>query len=220
MFLKALTPLLASTALAAIHTVDVGNGGFTFNPQTLTPAVGDTVIFKLFPQHNVVSGPFSSPCQQGNGGNGSFFSGPFNATNNGAKKFVVNVTSSQPVYYYCAVQRHCQNGMVGGWNLPSSGNDIQAYRSAAANVANASTPSALVGGQLLDDSQLASVTASASGSSTPTRTPGPTSSTGGSGTSSGTSTSSGAAKQTSNAAVPAGLPGAMVMGLGVAALIL
>ncbi|PVI07911.1 hypothetical protein DM02DRAFT_235717 [Periconia macrospinosa] len=159
----ALTSFLTLTN-AAVHTVSVGDGGLVFKPETLNPAVGDTVVFKLYPQHNVVSGSFSSPCQPsgGNGGNASFYSGPFSDTNNGAKKFVVNVTSTQPVYYYCAVQRHCQQGMVGGWNLPSSGNDIKAYASAAARVSSASTPSALAGGRLLDDSQLASVTASAS----------------------------------------------------------
>lgn len=47
----------------------------------------------------------------------------------------------------------------------TSGNDIKAYASAASGVSSASAPSALAGGQLLDDSQLASVTASASGSS-------------------------------------------------------
>lgn len=109
---------LTSFTHAAVHTVDVGESGLTFSPQTLNPAVGDTVVFKLYPQHNVVSGSFSSPCLPSEGGNASFFSGPFSNTDNGAKKFVVNVTSTQPVYYYCAVQRHCQQGMVGGWNLP------------------------------------------------------------------------------------------------------
>lgn len=113
----ALASILSFTQ-AAVHTVDVGESGLTFKPETLNPAVGDTVVFKLYPQHDVVTGDFSSPCTPSSGGNASFFSGPFSGTDNGAKKFVVNVTTTQPVYYYCAVQRHCQQGMVGGWNLP------------------------------------------------------------------------------------------------------
>ncbi|KAF2635895.1 hypothetical protein P280DRAFT_553459 [Massarina eburnea CBS 473.64] len=200
---------LIGTAFAAVHNVEVGKSGLTFDPSTLNPAVGDTVVFKLYPQHNVVSGPFASPCQPGN--NGTFFSGPFSETNNGTKKFVVNVTTTDAVYYYCAVGAHCPSGMVGGWNIPTSGNNIESYRAAAASVTHASTPSALAGGQLLDDSQLASITANASssgasGSSTPTST--------------GSPTSSGSPSQTSNAAMPTGVPGAMALGLGVAALIL
>lgn len=107
-------------ANAAVHTVDVGQSGLTFSPQTLNPAVGDTVVFRLYPQHDVASGSFSSPCQPGVGGgsNASFYSGPFSSTDNVAKRFVVTVASTQPVYYYCSVSRHCQQGMVGGWNLP------------------------------------------------------------------------------------------------------
>lgn len=62
------------------------------------------------------------------------YSGPYSGTDGGAKKFVVNVTSNDPVYYFCSVQRHCQyvsppdlqvsvidifrSGMVGGINIP------------------------------------------------------------------------------------------------------
>jgi hypothetical protein len=50
----------------------------------------------------------------------------------------------------------------------SSGDTIDAYQSAAANVAAASAPASITGGVLLDDSQLASITGSAaSGSATP-----------------------------------------------------
>jgi hypothetical protein len=64
------------------------------------------------------------------------------------------------VWYYCAVQKHCQNGMVGAWNAPSSGNTIAAYADAAKNVDKASAPSSIKGGELLEDEQLASLTSS------------------------------------------------------------
>lgn len=112
-----LSTLLTLFATAEIHTVDVGEDGFAFSPQTLNVKVSDTVIFHLYPSHNVVSGPFDSPCTP-TSGSGGFFSGPFSGTDNGKKKFVVNVTSEDTVWFYCAVQKHCQSGMVGGWNVP------------------------------------------------------------------------------------------------------
>ena len=114
-----LTTLLLTAALATaeVHTVDVGEEGLAFDPPTINVKTGDTVIFHLYPRHNVVTGPFDSPCTP-TSGDGGFFSGNFADTDNGNKKFVVNVTSEDPMYYYCSVMKHCESGMVGGWNLP------------------------------------------------------------------------------------------------------
>ena len=117
MYTAAVLLLAAALATAEVHTVDVGEGGLVFEPQTLTVKTGDTVIFHLYPRHNVMTGPFSSPCTPTDG-DGGFYSGEYDDTDDGEKKFVVNVTSEDAAYYYCSVQRHCQNGMVGGWNLP------------------------------------------------------------------------------------------------------
>ncbi|KAJ4400962.1 hypothetical protein N0V91_008341 [Didymella pomorum] len=108
-------PGLVSLAAAAVHTVQVGESGLVFVPQTVSAVQGDTVVFELFPGHNVVEGEFDSPCQTDDD---DFYSGPYSGTDSGAKKFVVNVTSNDPVYYFCSVQRHCQSGMVGGINIP------------------------------------------------------------------------------------------------------
>jgi hypothetical protein len=71
------------------------------------------------------------------------------------------------------------SGMVGGINIPyvlfsiptrywltvisfSGSEMIEAYSSAAANVQQAETPGQLRGGQLLDDTQIASLSSSAS----------------------------------------------------------
>jgi plastocyanin len=117
MYTPSLLVLGAALAAAEVFTVEVGDGGLVFEPKTLTVKTGDTVIFELYPQHNVITGPFSSPCTPTEG-DGGFYSGPFSETDNGKKKFVVNVTSEDAMYYYCSVQKHCENGMVGGWNLP------------------------------------------------------------------------------------------------------
>ncbi|KAJ4378295.1 hypothetical protein N0V86_005995 [Didymella sp. IMI 355093] len=155
--------VFVTLASAAVHTVRVGQSGLVFTPQTISAVRGDTVVFELFPGHNVVEGDSDSPCQTDED---DFYSGPYSDTDSGAKKFVVNVTSDDPVYYFCSVQRHCQSGMVGGINIPTSGSKtIEAYSSAAANVQQAETPDQLRGGQLLDDTQIASLSSSVSSSS-------------------------------------------------------
>ncbi|KAF1358796.1 hypothetical protein EJ07DRAFT_81676, partial [Lizonia empirigonia] len=148
---------------AAVHTVQVGPTALTFVPQTISAVQGDTVVFELFPGHNIVEGNFDSPCETGDDG---FYSGPYSDTNNGERKFVVNVTSDDPVYYFCSVQKHCQSGMVGGVNVPTSGDEtIDAYSQAAARVQQAETPDRLRGGQFSAASASASsVSASRSAS--------------------------------------------------------
>jgi hypothetical protein len=80
---------LASLANAAVHTIDVGEGGLTFNPQTVEAASGDTLIFHLYPQHDVVQGTFGSPCTASSGG---FYSGPFSSTDSGYVIFPPHAT--------------------------------------------------------------------------------------------------------------------------------
>lgn len=92
-----LAAAVATVASSEVHVVDVGEDGLKFEPQTLNPKKGDTVIFHLYPRHNVVSGSFDKPCEHNDD---SWFSGPFDQTDNGKKKFVVNVTSEDPVCTY------------------------------------------------------------------------------------------------------------------------
>jgi plastocyanin len=106
----------SSFAFAAVHNIAVGDGGLIFEPESIDNlAQGDTLVFRLYPNHDVVQGNFDSPCTPSDGG---FYSGPFSDTDDGEKRFVVNVTDDGPHYWYCSVQRHCQDGMVGGANVP------------------------------------------------------------------------------------------------------
>ncbi|KAF1926153.1 uncharacterized protein M421DRAFT_225835 [Didymella exigua CBS 183.55] len=98
-------PVLVTLASAAVHTVQVGKSGLSFDPQTVSAVQGDSVVFELFPGHNVVGGDFDNPCQSDDD---DFYSGPYSDTDSGAKKFVVNVTSDDPVYFYCGESKHCQ----------------------------------------------------------------------------------------------------------------
>jgi hypothetical protein len=59
--------------------------------------------------------------------------------------FVVNVTSTDPIWFYCSLASHCQEGMVGVVN-PPSGKSVADYMNAAASVTQASSPASLTGG--------------------------------------------------------------------------
>jgi hypothetical protein len=118
MYTPSLLLLGAAIAAAKVHTVHGGSDNYEyhpdFHPKTLKVFTGDTVIFYLHSIYNVVSGPFDKPCTP-TIGDGGFSSGAFEATDNGKKKFVVNVTSEDPMYYY-ASGGWCD--YVGGWNTP------------------------------------------------------------------------------------------------------
>ena len=60
---RSVLPFVVTATLAAVHTVEVGENGLNFSPQTITAVPGDMVVFELYTNHNVVQGSFSSPCQ-------------------------------------------------------------------------------------------------------------------------------------------------------------
>lgn len=60
---RTIIPFFVTLASATVHTVQVGPTGLVFVPETITAVRGDTVVFELFPGHDVVEGEFSTPCQ-------------------------------------------------------------------------------------------------------------------------------------------------------------
>jgi plastocyanin len=55
---------LAATASAATIKINVGQGGLTFTPDSVTAAVGDVLEFKFVGgNHDAVAGDFARPCQ-------------------------------------------------------------------------------------------------------------------------------------------------------------
>jgi plastocyanin len=63
----------------AVHTVDVGEHGLTFDPDTLTVSPGSKVEFHFYPSsHSVAQAAFSKPCHPLN--ESSFYSGTIPAT--------------------------------------------------------------------------------------------------------------------------------------------
>lgn len=68
--------LAAASTLATAKNikVQVGAGGLNYSPDTITADVGDVVDFTFTGKvHDVVSGPFGSPCQPAT--SGGFYSG-------------------------------------------------------------------------------------------------------------------------------------------------
>lgn len=197
---------LVCKANGAVHKVDAANGGLKFTPSSVTAAVGDVVEFHFYPQkHNVVQGSFDTPCKVG-GITAGFYSGfvPI-AKGESATVFRVNVTSTDPVYFYCSQISHCQNGMVGAINPPSTGNTVAAYLAAAALTTDSETPAAVQGGTLGtgsddNDSSSSSGSSSATAASTGTSATAATTSKASSVTSAAGSTTAPVSSKTSAAA--------------------
>jgi plastocyanin len=66
-------------ASAATHTVTVGQGGnLKFSPESLSVAIGSTVVFEFYPgSHSVIQGSFDKPCSPASGL--SWYSGVINS---------------------------------------------------------------------------------------------------------------------------------------------
>ncbi|OCL11319.1 Cupredoxin [Glonium stellatum] len=175
-----------------------GNNGLSFSPNSTTAAKGDTVVFHFFPgKHSVAQGAFDSPCAPLSNG---FYSGYLDSSSGESETtFVVTVNDTNPIWYYCSQVSHCQNGMVGVINPPSSGNTLEAYSAASAKTQKSTAPNNVAGGVFAkagdsssSASGSASATASASGSAS-----GSASATSATATASGTPTGSASASAAS-----------------------
>lgn len=63
MHIAAILPAVLPLALAATHNVDVGKQGLFYSPNTLNPAVNDTVVFTFYNNiHSVAQSTFDKPC--------------------------------------------------------------------------------------------------------------------------------------------------------------
>ncbi|THX14677.1 hypothetical protein D6D13_03028 [Aureobasidium pullulans] len=133
---------------AASHSIDVGEDGLVFSPNSTTAAVGDTVTFHFYPRaHGVARSSYSSPCAaMDNGFNSGFVkvaSGDSNTT------FTITVNNTDPIWYYCPQGDHCQAGMVGVINPPSSNDQtIGAFIVAASTAGTSTVPEQVYGGVL------------------------------------------------------------------------
>jgi hypothetical protein len=131
--LAASTILFASTALAAVHQVQVGPG-LIFNPDSISDvAEGDTIDVTFGAGHDIVQSTFDSPCEAMEG---AIFSGP---SPSDGDVFSFEVNSTDPMWFFCSVGNHCQSGMALAIN-PTSERTIDDYKTAAEGVSSSTTP--------------------------------------------------------------------------------
>jgi len=154
---------LAATVVAKTIVITAGTGGLAFSPDTVTAAVGDVLEFHFVGSiHSAVQGDFSSPCVQSSGG---FDSGKISSVGHlptptgyqvadifmicQASVFQVTVKTTDPMWFFCETPTHCQGGMAGVVNPPSTGDSLAAYKSAAGNAPSSSSSGKVSGGVVL-----------------------------------------------------------------------
>jgi len=147
---KSSSPASSPTESAApgVHIVDVGQSGFTYSPNTITAAVGESIEFHFFaPLHSVAQGDFATPCTPSANGTG-FFSGDITTSSGeNANVFTVKINDTNPIWFYCVIPTHCQSGMSGVINPPTDGSATLAqYQAAAGKVASSVAPTNVQGG--------------------------------------------------------------------------
>ncbi|KAF4447032.1 extracellular serine-rich protein [Fusarium austroafricanum] len=165
-----LLALSASTVSAAVHVVKVGESGLNFSPSNTNAKVGDTVEFHFYQGfHSVAQSSFAKPCAPIN--STAFFSGDQNIKSKVSDKvFTIEVKTNDPIWYYCAVQGHCQGGMVGAINAPTSGQrSFEAFAKAASGSDDSTAPQS-TGGGTFGAAETGSATGTASGTATATAT--------------------------------------------------
>ncbi|EEU38635.1 uncharacterized protein NECHADRAFT_9445, partial [Fusarium vanettenii 77-13-4] len=136
----ALLALLAVGASAATHKVEVGKGGLNYNPNTIKATKGDIIEFHFDSMHTVTAGDFNKPCTPA--ASGGFYSGDLPGEGNSF--FSITVNNTDPIFFYCAIEGHCQAGMAGVINQGSD--TLKEYQSAAAKTDKSTSPKAAFGG--------------------------------------------------------------------------
>ncbi|CAL1696109.1 unnamed protein product [Somion occarium] len=121
--------LLASSAFAAMHDVQVGNsnGDTVFTPEAIFADVGDQVIFHFQQKnHSVTQSSFPAPCGPVDGGFSSgFHPVPANQTDN-FDTYTIVVNDTKPIWVHCEQAAntplsHCGKGMVFAVNCGPDG---------------------------------------------------------------------------------------------------
>ncbi|KJZ75717.1 hypothetical protein HIM_04874 [Hirsutella minnesotensis 3608] len=148
--LAALSLLAASSAAKTIR-IDVGSGGKRFSPDSVTAERGDIVEYYFSgSKHSVVASDFDKACSPVSAG--GFYSGTVQAKGDEPSVFRVNVTTTDPIFFYCSVGKHCKDGMVGAIN-PSGDKSLDKFRSNAKGAGGSSSPPSVFGGQLVKPSE-------------------------------------------------------------------
>jgi len=202
-----LAATLVAVASAEDITITVAKSGLTFEPKSVTAKKGDRLVFNFANAgHDVVLGSSDKgkECTAADKSTKGFLYSSM-ITPSSDKTFVVDVTSEDPMWFFCSVSTHCAMGMYGSVNAASSATYDATDKKSSQLSGNA------VGGQLVKD--VAAATGSSSGaSSTATGSSSNASASGGSSTMSGsmmtgtsTASSASASKSSSAGKVEVGL---------------
>lgn len=148
MFSAVLAGLLSVAAVSAQQTITVvvgGNNSLTFNPTSVTAAVGDTIAFQFQSKnHTVTQSTFANPCEQMTTPTMGIDSGyaPVPANTTAFPQWSFTMTNaSAPLWFYCKQTGHCQKGMVFAVN-PTADKSFEKFQAAAmASTASNSTAS-------------------------------------------------------------------------------
>ncbi|KAJ8474831.1 hypothetical protein ONZ45_g15818 [Pleurotus djamor] len=129
--------MTALSALAAQLPVVVGEGGFTFNPPSITAQVGDTILFRFVAgNHSLARSTFAQPCVARVP---LFESGFFSVSGGGSATWIFTVDDEDPIWLFCRQTvdvNHCERGMVFAINAPP-GQSFEAFKAAAMGIAPA-----------------------------------------------------------------------------------
>ncbi|GKU10955.1 hypothetical protein FPOA_07011 [Fusarium poae] len=132
-------PSLAPRANRIIPVV-VGGPQDTFVPNMIRAAVGDVIQFQFSNgNHTVTQSSEDSPCQPLQATqSGVIHSGhiPFVDGQTTVGTFNVPLTSTDPLWLYCATGPHCQRGQVMAINPPSEANLVEFNKKANGALAN------------------------------------------------------------------------------------
>ncbi|KAF2124840.1 hypothetical protein P153DRAFT_361005 [Dothidotthia symphoricarpi CBS 119687] len=146
------------------------NGSLIFSPSNVKAQAGDLVQFQFYARvqhhhiphsyplanddeiqnHSVVQSTFDQPCIPMENSvptkKDAFYSGfmPTNVTVGATSNiltYTIRVQDEKPVWFYCSQGKHCQEGMVGAINAPTSGNKtVEAFAALAANAVKNISP--------------------------------------------------------------------------------
>jgi len=137
----------AVTPGAQVVSVSNEGGSIAFIPNTLTAEVGSKVEFHFWPQnHSVVQGTFDQPCWPA--GSAAFYSGYVPVTSGMSDRvFTITIKNTDPIWFYCSQEGHCEGGMVGVINPEKGGSTLSQYKAGAAKAQRVETPKEPQGGQ-------------------------------------------------------------------------
>jgi len=126
------------------HVVQVGKDGLRYTPPFITAVPGDYVQFEFFAlNHTLVQSSFNKPCEpiDEHGIFAGFQPTDINKNTTGLVTFKTasfEVGTDQPLWFYCAQAKHCQQGMTFAINPPPG--SVEKFNEVAATKENNIAP--------------------------------------------------------------------------------